>query len=225
MNVVSISHVQFAIISAKLKNIFRCVQRTLLRSRLFTRKENKLEALYKNIHQEIIDRCKTGDRKAQFQLYKLYYKSMYCVCLRIVNDEAEAEDVMQEAFLKALNKINTYKGEVSFGAWLKKIVVNRSLDVLKKRKVVFEEIKEGIHDTEDFKMEVIEVDIETIKKAINLLPEGYRLVLSLYLIEGYDHEEISEILEITNSASRTQFMRAKNKLRDILKNKEMFSYN
>jgi len=150
---------------------------------------------------------------------------MYNVSLRIVNDETEAEDVMQEAFLKALQKINTYRGEVSFGAWLKKIVVNRSLDVLKKRKVYFEEINERKHDSEDYKMEVKEVDMEALKKAIQSLPEGYRVVLSLYLIEGYDHEEISSILGISNSASRTQYMRAKNKLRDILKGKEIFSYN
>lgn len=150
---------------------------------------------------------------------------MYNVSLRIVNDETEAEDVMQEAFLKALQKINTYRGEVSFGAWLKKIVVNRSLDVLKKRKVIFEEINERKHDSEDYKMDVKEVNPEIIKKAINELPDGYRVVLSLYLIEGYDHEEISGILGISNSASRTQYMRAKNKLRDILRKKEIFSYN
>ncbi|NQU88691.1 MAG: sigma-70 family RNA polymerase sigma factor [Mariniphaga sp.] len=184
-----------------------------------------METLYKNIHQDIIDRCKQGDSKAQFQLYKLYYKSMYSVTLRIVNNETEAEDVMQEAFLKALQKIDTYKGEVSFGAWLKKIVVNRSLDVLKKRKVVFEEINERKHDLEDYKMDSKEVDINKIKDAINRLPDGYRVVLSLYLIEGYDHEEISQILDISNSASRTQYMRAKNKLRDYLKENEVFSYN
>jgi RNA polymerase sigma factor (sigma-70 family) len=150
---------------------------------------------------------------------------MYNVSLRILNDEAEAEDVMQEAFLSALKKIDTYRGEVSFGAWLKRIVINRSLDVLKKRKIVFEEINERKHDAEDYKMEVKEVNIDAIKSAINMLPDGYRVVLSLYLIEGYDHEEISEILGISNSASRTQFMRAKNKLKDILKDKEIYSYN
>lgn len=184
-----------------------------------------MEALYNNIHQDIIDRCREGDPKAQFQLYKLYYKPMFNVCLRIVNNQAEAEDVMQEAFLKALRKIDTYRGEVSFGAWLKRIVINRSLDVLKARRVVFVEINERKHDSEDYKMEVKELNVEAIKKAINQLPDGYRVVLSLHLIEGYDHEEISEILGISNSASRTQYMRAKNKLRDILKGKEIFSYN
>jgi len=184
-----------------------------------------LNTLYKNIHQEIIDQCKEGSSKAQFQLYKLYYKSMYSVSLRIVNDDMEAEDVMQEAFLSAFKKIETYKGEVSFGAWLKRIVVNRSLDYLKKRKVKFEEINERTTEIKDYQMETKEVDIQMLKKAIQKLPDGYRIVLSLYLIEGYDHEEISQILGISNSSSRTQLLRAKNKLKALLKDKEVFSYN
>lgn len=137
----------------------------------------------------------------------------------------EAEDVMQEAFLSAFKKIDSYKGEVSFGAWLKRIVINRSLDHLKKKKVKFEEVNEKTAQIADYQMETKEVNVETIKKAIQQLPDGYRVVLSLYLLEGYDHEEISEILGISNSNSRTQFLRAKNKLREILKDKEIFSYN
>jgi RNA polymerase sigma-70 factor (ECF subfamily) len=184
-----------------------------------------LETLYENIHQEIIDQCREGSQKAQFQLYKLYYQPMYSVCMRLMNNETDAEDVMQEAFLNAFKKIDTYKGEVSFGAWLKKIVINRSLDYLKKRKVKFEEINEKKHKFIDHQMETKEVNMKVIKDAIQQLPDGYRIVLSLYLIEGYDHEEISEILGISNSNSRTQFLRAKNKLRKILKDKEIFSYN
>jgi len=184
-----------------------------------------LNTLYKNIHQEIIDQCRLGNQKAQFQLYKLYYKPMYNVSLRIVNDGMEAEDVMQEAFLSAFKKMDSYKGEVSFGAWLKKIVVNRSLDYLKKRKVQFEEINERTAQISDYQMETKEVDVQKIKNAMQDLPDGYRVVLSLYLIEGYDHDEISQILEISNSSSRTQLLRAKNKLRTILKDKEIFSYN
>jgi RNA polymerase sigma-70 factor (ECF subfamily) len=150
---------------------------------------------------------------------------MYSVCMRIINNETEAEDVMQESFLKAFSKIDTYKGEVSFGAWLKKIVINRSLDYLKKRKVKFEEINEKTNQLPDYQMETKEVNVQVIKDAIQKLPDGYRVVLSLYLIEGYDHEEISEILGISNSNSRTQYLRAKNKLRELLKDTEIFSYN
>ena len=150
---------------------------------------------------------------------------MYSVCIRIINDDMEAEDVMQEAFLSAFKKMETYKGEVSFGAWLKKIVVNRSLDYLKKRKVKFEEINERTTQISDYQMGTKEVNVEMIKNALQELPDGYRVVLSLYLFEGYDHNEISQILEISNSSSRTQLLRAKNKLRMILKDKEIFSYN
>lgn len=150
---------------------------------------------------------------------------MYSVCMRIVNQAAEAEDVMQEAFLSAFRNIESYKGEVSFGAWLKRIVINRSLDHLKKKRVKLEEINEKTTQIPDFQMELKEVNMEAVKNAIQQLPDGYRVVLSLYLIEGYDHEEISEILGISNSNSRTQFLRAKNKLRELLKNKEIYSYN
>jgi len=84
-----------------------------------------LETQYQNIYQDVIDRCRKGDTKAQFELYQLYYKPMYNICLRMVGNPVEAEDVMQEAFLKAFTKIDTYEGKVSFGAWLKRIVINR----------------------------------------------------------------------------------------------------
>lgn len=142
-----------------------------------------------------------------------------------MNDSMEAEDVMQESFLSAFNKIESYKGEVSFGAWLKRIVVNRSLDYLKKRKVQFEELNERTAQIAEYQMETRDIDAELLKRAIQQLSDGYRVVLSLYLIEGYDHEEISQILGISNSASRTQLLRAKNKLKELLKGKEIFSYN
>ncbi len=184
-----------------------------------------LNTLYKNIHQEIIDRCREGNRQSQSQLYKLYYKAMYSVSFRILNDRMEAEDVMQEAFLSAFRNIENYKGEVSFGAWLKRIVVNRSLDQLKKRRIKFEEVTEKTAQISESEMETTAVNIQTVKEAIQDLPDGYRVVLSLFLIEGYDHKEISSILGITNSSSRTQLLRAKNKLRNSLAGKELFLNN
>jgi RNA polymerase sigma factor (sigma-70 family) len=179
---------------------------------------------YLNIHQEYIDRCRKGDRKAQFEIYSLYFKSMYNTSLRIVKDPQEAEDIMQESFLSAFIKINTYSGKVSFGSWLKKIVVNSSLDALKKKRLFTEELDEELaeqvaqeaeNDT-DYK----DIRIEDIMEAVNELPDGYRVVLSLKLFEGYDHDEIAEILEISNSSSRSQFTRAKQKLLSILKKKK-----
>jgi len=174
---------------------------------------------YKNIHQDLIDKCRAQDQSAQFEIYKLYYKSMYNTSLRIVCNPAEAEDIMQEAFLMAFSKIETYKGEVSFGAWLKRIVINKSIDYHRARKTKFEELDESYELTE----EVNQIDeeerkalLKEIKKAIEMLSDGYRIVLSLYLLEGYDHEEISQILNISTSSSRSQLARAKQKLLELL---------
>jgi len=176
----------------------------------------KSETGYQNIHQNIIDKCRIGDQKAQFQLYKLYYKSMYNTSFRIVNETMEAEDIIQESFLSAFDKISSYSGEVSFGAWLKKIVINNSLDIVKKKKINFNSIDDNIYEIkeeeEDQDFEKIKIEIEDIKEVINILPDGYRIVLSLYLIEGYDHEEIGKILGISSSTSRSQYTRAKQKL-------------
>jgi len=184
--------------------------------------ENNVNATYRNIHQDLIEGCKNGDQKAQFQIYKLYYKAMYNTSLRFVNDTMEAEDIMQESFLSAFEKIDTYSGTVSFGAWLKRIVINRSLDALNRRKMIFEDIEayQGIRDTssaETMYVDDIDSKVEEVKKAIERLPDGYRIILSLYLIEGYDHDEIAEILSISSSTSRSQLSRAKQKLLSELK--------
>ena len=182
---------------------------------------NKTDSLYKNIHQDIIDRCKKGEQTAQFQLYKLYYKAMYNTCYRIVSDKMEAEDIMQEAFLKAFDKLDTYSGKVSFGAWLKRIVINHSLDQIKKKKLDFKNVEEYPHEIKEEKEEQendISEQIEEIKSGVDQLADGYRIVLSLYLLEGYDHDEIGEILNISASTSRSQYTRAKNKLKEHLAN-------
>ena len=171
---------------------------------------------YINIHQDLLGKCLNGDPSAQFEIYRLYYKSMYNSSLRIVGLSDEAEDIMQESFLTAFRKLKTYSGEVSFGAWLKKIVINRSLDVLRKRKVVFEEIDAELPIIGDPEPEIASVTVEEIKSAINSLSDGYRTILSLILLEGYDHEEVSEILGIKNVTSRTQFSRARQKLKERL---------
>lgn len=196
----------------------------IIKSDLALKMEN-VEAAFRNIHQDLIDGCREGDQKAQFQVYKLYYKAMFNTSQRIVNDDMEAEDVMQEAFLSAFEKINTYSGSVSFGAWLKKIVVNRSLDALGKRKAVFEdidshaEIRDDSHEDAAYNEELA-TKVEEVKAAIERLPEGYRVILSLYLIEGYDHDEIAEMLHISSSTSRSQLSRAKQKLVSELKNRK-----
>lgn len=173
---------------------------------------------------ELINRCRNGDRLAQTELYSLYYKAMYNTCYRMLNNQVEAEDVMQESFLSAFLKINSYRGEMSFGSWLKKIVVNKAIDVLRSRKVKFEEINEKFaaeDESEAFRNMVSEESsglVRKIREAVKLLPEGFRVVLSLSLFEGYDHEEIAMILGISESTSRSQLARAKKKLVEYLKN-------
>jgi RNA polymerase sigma factor (sigma-70 family) len=171
-------------------------------------------------HLDLVEACKRGDQKAQFELYRLYNAAMYNTTLRIVGDSDDAEDVMQEAFLKAFEKLDTYRGAVSFGAWLKRIVINKALDFLrvKKEQLSLEDAGEvGEMVDEPVDTGEVEYRAEEIKKAIYDLPEGYRVVLSLILLEGYDHEEVSGILNISNATSRTQYHRAKKRLIELLK--------
>lgn len=170
----------------------------------------------------IIEKCKQNNRKAQMQLYNQYCQGMYIVAKRFVKHEAEAEDVVQDAFIKAFSKLHQYQAEVTFGAWLKRIVVNTSIDALKsknQRLVELEEVHLKVVDASDEDKWLVDdaVSIDNIKEAINNLSEKYRYVVMLYLIEGYDHQEISEILKISEVASRTQLYRGKLKLQELLK--------
>ncbi len=181
----------------------------------------KHEAKDYHLHGELIRRCGEQDQEAQFEIYRLYYKAMYNTSLRITGDRAEAEDIMQESFLAAFSKIDTYPGDVSFGLWLKKIVVNKSIDLLRKRKIRFLELKEVAEkktadEETDEDYENTKIQAERIRKAIALLPDGYRIVISLRLLEGYDHQEIAQILNISESNSRSQYIRAKQKVLKIL---------
>jgi RNA polymerase sigma-70 factor (ECF subfamily) len=144
----------------------------------------------------------------------------------MLDDKVEAEDVMQESFLAAFLKISTYRGEMSFGSWLKKIVIHKTIDVLRARKVQFEELNDRMGLPDETDEEVLERQndeyyrVEKIREAVRKLPEGFRIVLSLALFEGYDHEEIAMILKINKSTSRSQLTRAKKKLIEYLKEKK-----
>ncbi len=177
----------------------------------------------KDIHYDLVLAAKDYDASAQYQLYSLYSKAMLNVSFRILNDVQDAEDVLQEAFVTAFNKLSTFRGESTFGGWLKRIVINASLNVLKKRKVPYESIEDsGIEDIEEETVVRSELSVEQIRKAVQVLPDGFRVVFSLYAMEGYDHREISEILNISESTSKSQYNRAKKKLQVIIK--EKYSY-
>lgn len=159
-----------------------------------------------------------GDREAHFRLYKLYSRAMYNVGYRIIGNEEDAEDVLQEAFVSAFKNLESYRGDATFGAWLKRIVVNKSINVIKKRKenVLAQEEEFDVPAEEAEADYRPELSVDKVRKCIEMLPDGYRSVLSLYLLEGYDHEEIAGILGITESTSKSQLNRAKGKLRELL---------
>ncbi|MCP4551136.1 MAG: sigma-70 family RNA polymerase sigma factor [Bacteroidetes bacterium] len=169
----------------------------------------------KNIHEVLINACLVGDQKAQYKIYKLYYKAMYNTSYRILKNEMDAEDVMQEAFLDAFQKIHQYDKSAAFGAWLKRIVINKSLDKYRKQEnyIPFDEVHEDVTDSveEDY-FEVLSMKIDDIRRSIERLTDSYRIILSLYLLEGYDHKEIAQILGISYNASRTKYSRAKQQL-------------
>ncbi|MBC6401719.1 MAG: RNA polymerase sigma factor [Ekhidna sp.] len=171
-----------------------------------------------NIHAELIERCKGHDRFAQFEIYKLYNKAMFNTALRITGGQEDAEDVLQDAFISAFQNLEGYRFESSFGAWLKRIVINKALNHVQKNKKDLLVVEETGKEEPDRKEEAEPLySVEGIKRAISDLPSGFRTVMSLYLFEGYDHKEISEILGIKESTSKSQYKRAKDKLKIILK--------
>ncbi|WP_367915569.1 RNA polymerase sigma factor [Leadbetterella sp. DM7] len=172
---------------------------------------------------KLVELCRKGSSKAQYELYRLYAKAMYNTSLRIVGNREEAEDILQEAFLDGFMKIDFYRGDSTFGAWLKSIVVNKSIARLRSRRLQFEDLDMFLaepidEDNDDF--EENEHTIQILKTLLNELSSGYRLVLSLYLFEGYDHKEISEILGISEVTSRSQFIRAKQRLLELYKTRK-----
>lgn len=176
--------------------------------------------------EELLEKCRLGNQHAQMLVYHKYYKAMYNTALRIVKNSMEAEDIMQESFLKAFTKLDSFKGESTFGAWLKKIVVNRSINSFHKNEKYKEvsyqdEFKNAHEDGIDLKQldESQDPKARLLLKTLDCLKENYRIALTLSLIEGYDNEEISEIMSISPANCRTTISRAKESLRN-----KMMSY-
>ena len=187
-----------------------------------------MEAVYVDQHFDLVVECRNGSRKAHNELYKLYSRAMFNIAMRILNDADEAADVLQEAFIDAFGRIADFRQETTFGLWMKQIVINKSISQLRKRRMDLVSIDdtdvESIPDEELPDQEELELQVRQVRAVIQQLPDGYRVVLTLYLLEGYDHEEISHILRISENTSRTQFMRARRKLAEMLRNKGI-SYN
>ena len=170
--------------------------------------------------EQLLKACAQGDQRAQMEVYDRYHQAMYQVAFRILNDSWEAEDQMQEGFMDAFTKLSSFRADASFGSWLKRIIVNRSLNRLKviKRGLNPESLDEShqtITEAPDQAWQA-PANIAVVKQAIQQLPDGYRVILSLYLLEGYDHKEIAQILDISPGTSRSQYTRAKAKLKKII---------
>lgn len=182
---------------------------------------------YANTHRDIVEQCQAGDRQAQFELYRLYSKAMYNVCLRMVRDELEAEDLLQNSFVDVFTKLHTFRFQSSVGAWIKRIVVNNCINFLKRRKVYFEEMDERFAPVDEPKVAdkkgMSGLSVDVVRRAMYELPDGYRVVFSLYMLEGYDHKEIGSILGVTEATSKSQYSRAKRKLREIIESQKQVS--
>ena len=168
-----------------------------------------------HIHAPLIEECRKGNSRAQFRLYNQYAKAMYNIAYRMLNNREDAEDILQETFVDCFRNINSFRFESTFGAWLKRILINKCINHLQKKRIdltLTDELPNIGYEEED---ETV-YDISKITRGIEMLPDGYRVILSLYLLEGYDHSEISQILGISESTSKSQYSRAKEKLRSQL---------
>jgi RNA polymerase sigma-70 factor (ECF subfamily) len=170
------------------------------------------------MREELIQACIKGNRSAQTKLYQSYAKAMYNIACRMMGDEEEAQDILQMSFVDVFRNLHQYNFVSTPGSWIKRIVVNRCITQLRKKKLEVDSWQENLHDIpEEEEIEVDQLTVDSVKKCIAELPEGYRVVLSLYLLEGYDHQEIGEILGITASTSKSQYSRARKKLKEIVK--------
>ena len=164
----------------------------------------------------MVEKAKQFDRKAQGDLYQLYFKAMFNTSLRIVSDSYLAEDIMQDSFIDGFRRISSLEDSSSFGAWMKKIVVNNSINQINRTGLISEKLEEVDFEQLAEPKEDFEVEVNEVKSAMKSLTKQYQVIFSLYLIEGYDHEEIGEILNISSSTSRSQLSRAKQRVRTII---------
>jgi RNA polymerase sigma factor (sigma-70 family) len=168
-------------------------------------------------HRDLIERCREGARDAQFELYRLYSRAMFNTALRMVRNPHDAEDLLQSVFVEVFTKLDSFRHESSLGAWMKRITVNKCINFLKSRRLVFSELTPYNDRAEEYDPEPQPAfSVNRINGAIAELPDGYRVVFTLYAVEGYDHEEIAQILGVSEATSKSQYSRAKARLREVL---------
>lgn len=180
-----------------------------------------------DIHTKLIQRCKAGDRLAQNELYKRYAGAMYNICRRMMNDDDDARDLLQDAFVEAFMKIHSLKELSTFSAWIKRITVNKCINAIKKKRIFAISIDENVDPADEddsIDQDIIGHEAQVIMNALEKISDGCRTVFNLYLFEGYDHKEISQIMGISESASKSQYSKAKQKIRDLLITQKLRSY-
>ncbi len=189
--------------------------------------KSKSAAMIENTHTALVKDCLTGNRKAQYRLYRLYSKAMFNTCLRMLKSREDAEDVLQNSFVDVFSKLHMFRGDSTIGAWIKRIVINNCINFIKKRKMILTELDDNRFKKvpEENTQIDIQLDIQKINDALYQLPTGYRVVFSLYALEGFDHKEISEIIGTTVSTSKSQYSRAKKRLKEILKDRQNIVQN
>jgi len=175
---------------------------------------------FTDTHRLIVEACQKNDRRAQQELYQNYSKAMFNICLRMLNNREDAEDMLQNIFVDVFNNIHRFEFTASIGAWIKRITINRCINFLKKRKLTFVTLEDRTIQASKnpVSFETKSLKVATIKRAMRQLSDGYRVVFSLYMLEGYDHREIAEILGVSESTSKSQLNRAKKKLKLIIEN-------
>lgn len=166
----------------------------------------------------IIEGCRRGNRSSQLKLYQQHAQRLYVACLRIVGNPSEAEEAMQDSFLKIFTRLDQYHDGQCFEAWMHRIAIHTAIDYVRRQAPDLEELSDNIMvpENEEPDEEEIQYSVNQVKEAARKLPAGYRVILSLYLFEGYDMEEIASILKIQPPSVRSQYLRAKRKLLDII---------
>lgn len=176
--------------------------------------------------EKLVEKCMAGDRKAQQIFYEGFYRTMYSVCLRYASNSSEAQDLVHDGFVKAFNKLKDFKNAGSLEGWVRRIMVNNSIDVIRRRKELIIEESEQIllntpsDDLEEKEQEaLLRTKAEDVIKLIQNLSPGYRTVFNMYVIEEYSHKEIAEELGISIGTSKSNLSKAKIKIRELLEKK------
>ncbi len=184
----------------------------------------KVVSLHKN-YKSLIAKANKGNQKAQHQLFELFAPKMLSVCRQYLKNNALAEEVMLSGFLKVFTHLNSFKFEGSFEGWIRRIMVNESISQLRKEKKLQFKEEEVLENSLDLVAYIeTEIEVNEIQKLIDQLPSGYKAVFVLYVVEGYKHSEISEMLEISEGTSKSQLFKARKMLQNHINKENKISY-